>query len=77
MTRPQAQKLLNSNDSVTGLMYNHTTASVHFDYICPPSNVTSTGATHNGIVFLCPRPAPKIPHRFSRLCYHMAFKFFK
>lgn len=39
----QAQNLLNSNDSVTGLIYNHTTASVHFDYICPPSNITSTG----------------------------------
>ena len=39
----QAHALLNSNASMTGQNYNHTTASVFFDYLCPPSNTTSTG----------------------------------
>ena len=39
----QAQALLDSNASITGLNYNHTTASVFFDYNCPTSNTTSTG----------------------------------
>lgn len=44
----QAQGLLNSNVSMTGQNYNHTTASVFFDYLCPPSNVTATGYKCNG-----------------------------
>ena len=44
----QAQALLNSNASTTGRRYNHTTASVFFDYICPASGVASTGYTCKG-----------------------------
>jgi hypothetical protein len=39
----QARALLDSNASLTGQNYDHTTASVFFDYECPPSNTTSTG----------------------------------
>lgn len=39
----QAQALLDSDASISGLIYNHTTASVFFDYVCPASNTTSTG----------------------------------
>ena len=44
----QAQALLNSNASTTGRRYNHTTASVFFDYVCPASGVAATGYSCKG-----------------------------